>query len=63
MMAEDGLEAEEVKSIHPKAKTRHGKCVICSVNAEYCIRGVPEDCYCRECAEEFFQSLEDLDKF
>ena len=61
-MAEDDLEEDKIESALTKSKTRQGKCVICSVQAEYCVRGVPEDCYCKECAEEFFQSLEDLDK-
>jgi hypothetical protein len=48
---------QDTKSIKPKA----GNCVICSEPAKFCIRGLRENSYCRDCAEDLFQ-LEDLDR-
>ncbi|MEM2138754.1 MAG: hypothetical protein QXM96_01220 [Candidatus Woesearchaeota archaeon] len=38
-------------------------CIICEEKeSEYCIKGIPKDCYCKECAEESFGSLDFLEK-
>ena len=37
------------------------KCHICGKEAKYCIRGT-NDCYCEECAREFFGDLDLLEK-
>jgi hypothetical protein len=38
-------------------------CALCEINsAEFCIRGLEKDCYCRQCAEEQFGDLELLEK-
>jgi len=38
------------------------KCVICDAEAEFFVKGIPNDRYCRECAEENFNDLELLEK-
>jgi hypothetical protein len=45
-----------------KKKAKQPVCIICSDPAEFCVRGVPEDSYCKECASELFQTLDDLDR-
>lgn len=37
------------------------KCHICGKEASFCIKGT-NDCYCIECAEEFFGDLSLLEK-
>jgi hypothetical protein len=38
-------------------------CIICEENdAVYCIKGLPKDCYCRECAEDNFGDVSVLEK-
>jgi hypothetical protein len=38
-------------------------CIICEENeAEFCIRGLPKDCYCEECAEENFGDVQVLER-
>jgi hypothetical protein len=38
-------------------------CIICEENpAVFCIRGLPRDCYCSDCAEESFGNTEVLER-
>ena len=43
------------------ADKKRTACIICGSEAEFRIRGVAKDCYCKECAEEYF-GLDALDK-
>ncbi|MBN2141845.1 hypothetical protein JW711_00805 [Candidatus Woesearchaeota archaeon] len=43
-------------------KPRGPECMVCGGNAEYCMRGIPKNTYCKDCAEAYFQLLEYLDK-
>ena len=52
---------ESDKDIVIKKKVKQRTCIVCSDPAEFCVRGVPEDSYCKECASELF-TLDDLDK-
>jgi hypothetical protein len=36
-------------------------CIICGAKAEFCMRGLPNNTYCRECAESYFKLLDYLD--
>ncbi|MBN1385570.1 hypothetical protein JW968_01170 [Candidatus Woesearchaeota archaeon] len=39
------------------------KCIICEEEeAVYCIKGMPNQCYCEECAKEQFSDLGILEK-
>ena len=39
------------------------KCIICEEEeAEYCVKGMPNQCYCKECASEQFHDLASLQK-
>ena len=38
------------------------KCMICGDPAEFCMRGIPHNLYCRECALEYFKFLNYLEK-
>ena len=51
---------EEVLS-NPNPKN-NPSCIICSAKAEFCMRGLPNNTYCRECAEAYFGLLEYLDR-
>ena len=37
-------------------------CIICGAKAEFCMRGLPKNTYCRKCAEAYFGLLEYLDQ-
>ena len=37
------------------------KCVLCGENAEYCVKDMKNECYCKECAETNFD-LDNLEK-
>jgi hypothetical protein len=42
---------------------KNGLCIICEEKeAEFCIRGLPKDCYCKECAVESFGDIEVLER-
>jgi len=45
-----------------KKKLNSKKCIICNETAEYCMRGIPNNVYCRECALEYFKFLNYLEK-
>lgn len=64
MSEEDVDLIEEVSSSVKAAKKVKTKiCFICESNkAAFCIKDVPEDCYCKECAEEAFGDFECLQK-
>jgi len=53
-------EDEEEISEAPAPK-KSPVCIICGNKAEFCVRGVPKDSYCRECAEECF-GIDALDR-
>lgn len=38
------------------------KCMICGEPADYCMRGIPNNLYCRDCALEYFKFLNYLEK-
>lgn len=38
------------------------KCIICAAEAVLCVKGMTNDCYCQECAEENFADLSYLEK-
>lgn len=37
-------------------------CVVCSEPAEFCMRGLPDNTYCKPCAKDYFKLLGYLDK-
>ncbi|NQU98718.1 hypothetical protein HQ533_04580 [Candidatus Woesearchaeota archaeon] len=37
-------------------------CVVCKETAEFCMRGLPENTYCRDCTKEYFKLLSYLEK-
>ena len=37
-------------------------CVVCGGTAEFCMRGMPENKYCKPCAKDYFKLLGYLDK-
>ena len=38
------------------------KCLVCGEIAEYCMRGLPNNAYCKECAQNYFKLLSYLEK-
>ncbi|MBN2052805.1 hypothetical protein JW756_04850 [Candidatus Woesearchaeota archaeon] len=52
---------EEEAGIKPSPK-KNPSCIVCGTKAEFCMRGIPKNTYCRECAENYFGLLEYLDK-
>ena len=52
---------QEANSDSDKDK-KSGECIICGKKAEYCMRGLPKNSYCRKCAEAYFKFLNYLDK-
>jgi uncharacterized Fe-S cluster-containing protein len=56
-------ESKEIKSEEGSAKDKPRKCIICDKPAEYCVKGLPNTCYCRECALKQFKQLNYLEKF
>jgi hypothetical protein len=64
-MNEDDIDmAEEVSSAEKSFHKQSDKlCFICESNkAEFCIKDVPGDCYCKACAEEAFGDVDCLEK-
>lgn len=64
-MDEDNTDIVEevVSAVKPKMKTQNKICFICeSEKAEFCIKGAPEDCYCKDCAIDAFGETECLEK-
>ena len=50
-------------SVKDKKKAKGKICFICESNhAEFCIKDVPEDCYCKECAVEAFGDVDCLQR-
>jgi hypothetical protein len=45
-----------------KGLVQKKKCIVCAKPAEFCMRGVPENTYCRECAKDYFKLLSYLEK-
>ena len=55
----DSIVSEVSKDIKPKKKL----CILCEEKeAKFCIKGLPKDCYCKECAEQQFADLGLLEK-
>jgi len=54
-------ESNESLALQP-APRKDPKCIVCSAKAEYCMRGLPKNTYCTECAEAYFGLLDYLDK-
>ena len=40
----------------------NSNCILCGKKAEFCMRGLPKNTYCRKCAEAYFKFLNYLDK-
>ena len=53
---------EEVKKEEQKIDKKDKKCIICENPAEYCVKGLFNTCYCRECALKQFKQLNYLEK-
>ncbi|MAG38724.1 hypothetical protein CMO90_01420 [Candidatus Woesearchaeota archaeon] len=45
-----------------KGRVKEKICVVCGKTAQYCMRGLPENKYCKECAKDYFKLLGYLDK-
>lgn len=55
----------EIKKEEKKAEvSKNGKvCTLCEeAPAEFCVKGMSNLCYCRECAQEEFGSIDYLEK-
>jgi hypothetical protein len=64
MDEEDTDIIEEVSlGIKDKKNAKAKICFICESNkAEFCIKDVPEDCYCKECAIDAFGDVDCLER-
>jgi hypothetical protein len=58
---EDWENDDEESSSEAELK-RDSQCIVCKEKAEFCMRGLPKNTYCRDCAEAYFGLLEYLDK-
>ncbi|MBD3209590.1 hypothetical protein GF367_04215 [Candidatus Woesearchaeota archaeon] len=38
------------------------KCIVCGKEATHCMRGLPNNTYCKQCAQEHFKFLNYLEK-
>jgi len=56
------LEENEEEALSTPAPKKHASCIACGAKAEFCMRGLPKNTYCRECAEAYFGLLEYLDQ-
>jgi|GEM_PF-2364023 len=41
---------------------KSSECIACGKKAEYCMRGLPKNTYCKACAEAYFKFLNYLDR-
>ena len=57
---EELKESDESLALQPAPK-KDPKCIVCGAKAEHCMRGLPKNTYCKECAEAYFGMLECLD--
>ncbi|MBN2367727.1 hypothetical protein JXC34_01815 [Candidatus Woesearchaeota archaeon] len=54
---------ESITSVVKSSVKTIRKCILCEEReAEYCIKGLIKDCYCKECALEQFSDLGLLEK-
>lgn len=49
--------AKEVERLQPGKK-----CIVCGKVATHCMRGLPNNTYCKECAQEHFKFLNYLER-
>ena len=49
-------EAEHLRGQHGK------KCLVCGEQATHCMRGLPNNTYCKPCAQEHFKFLNYLER-
>ena len=59
-MSSMGKEVKKEGEKIDKEKSR--KCILCANPAEYCVKGLLNTCYCRECALKQFKQLNNLQK-
>lgn len=58
-MSEENVIVEEVKTGQSQSKI----CFMCETDeAKFCIKGKPNDCYCKKCAVEAFGDTSYLEK-
>jgi len=50
---------KEVKELEQKPVK---KCIVCGKKAVFCMRGIPQNAYCKACAEKYFKFLNYLEK-
>ena len=63
VVIEDDEGSDEGEEVAPKLKSRKSPvCIVCGAKAEFCMRGIPKNTYCRGCAEAYFGLLDYLDK-
>lgn len=52
---------KEVKDEEQKNRQQAKTCMVCGKKAEYCMRGIPKNTYCKECALDYFKFLHYLE--
>jgi len=57
-----GIVHKQVKKEEKKLAIEKKKCIVCGGKPEYCIRGAPQNSYCRKCALDHFKFLNYLEK-
>ncbi len=55
-------EIKKTEKKQHKKKKEQKKCIICGKKAEYKVKGMPNNTYCKECAKENFKFLNYLEK-
>ncbi|MFH1590178.1 MAG: hypothetical protein ABIB43_06440 [archaeon] len=60
----DKVSSEDLKEevLKDSKISKKQSCIACKKPAEYCMRGIPENCYCKECAQDYFKLLSYLEK-
>jgi hypothetical protein len=61
-ITEESTENENSEGSALATPKKNPKCIVCGAKAEFCMRGIPKNTYCKDCAESYFGLLEYLDK-
>ncbi|MBC8494906.1 hypothetical protein H8D36_02005 [archaeon] len=51
-----------IKKEEKKLLKERTTCIMCGATAEFCMRGIPSNTYCKDCTKEYFKLLGYLDK-
>lgn len=56
------LNKRDIEHVRKEEQAIPRSCIVCGAEASHCMRGIPKNTYCKDCALDYFKFLNYLER-